>query len=162
MGKVVKVRSIFDPTEDEGIDCRVLDPKTGEYKFHTLTKQSEKDACDLNLIMARYEKTGVLPDMIRSNPQYGDFSSVPDFLQAQLLVRKANDQFAALDAHVRDRFGNDPAYMLAFCADPANAEEMVKLGLAVAKPNVPTGAPDTGAKESTNGGSTGSAVGPKA
>ena len=46
----------------------------------------------------------------------------------------AQEQFAALDAAVRSRFDNDPAKFLEFTADPANADEMVKMGLAVAKP----------------------------
>lgn len=164
MGKAVKIKSIFDPTEDEGIDCREMDPKTGEFVFHTLTKQSEKDSCDINKIMARYEKTGMLPELIDREPRYGDFSAVPTFMEAQEVVAKAMTQFEALSAHVRDRFGNDPAQMLAFCADPKNAEEMVSLGLAVKKASVPSGAsvPSTQPGSSTDPAAAGAAGGPQA
>lgn len=101
----------------------------------TLTKQSEKEACDINNIMARYQQTGVLPDMIRQDPQYGDFSDIGSFMEAQNIVAHANAQFAALDAHVRARFNNNPAEMLKFVEqaanDPEKGSELVKLGLAI-------------------------------
>jgi len=95
-----------------------------------LTQQSMKDECDINRLMERYRKTGQLPDLVRKNPQYGDFSAVPDFLEAQNVIIRAQEQFDALPAKVRERFGNDPAKMLAFVADPKNGDELVKLGLA--------------------------------
>lgn len=150
MGKTVKIRSIFDPSEDVGLDCREHDEKTGEYRYFTRTKQADKEACDINNILRRYEKTGILSDMILENPQYGDFSDVASFQEACQVVRVAEEQFGALSARVRERFGNDPANMLAFCADPANRAEMVDLGLAVApSPATPT-APDSGPAKSGN------------
>lgn len=94
-----------------------------------VTKQADKDGCDINLIMKRFEKTGVLPDLIKQNPVYGDFSSVPDFQSALEIVRKAETQFAALDPQIRSRFDNSAEAFLAFATDPANAAEMVKMGL---------------------------------
>lgn len=138
MGKAIKIRSIFDPSEDEGIDFRVADPKTGEFKFHPgRTKQSDKDSCDINLILKRYESTGILPDLIRAEPRYGDFSDVPSYQEACDIVERANTQFEALEARVRDRFNNDPRQMLAFCANPANKAEMVAMGLALPPPAGP-------------------------
>lgn len=97
----------------------------------TKTKQADAESADINFIMSRYEKTGQLPQMIRNEPSYGDFSDIHSFHEAMEIVGHANSQFYALDGTVRARFGNDPAQMLAFVSDPKNREEMVKLGLAV-------------------------------
>lgn len=131
---VIKIKSIFDKSEDEGLDCRELDPKTGEFKYVTRTKQADKEACDINNILKRYEKTGQLPDMIREDGRYGDFSNPVTLQEAFEIVNRAEAQFMALSARVRERFGNDPVQMLEFCANSANVAEMVELGLAIAPP----------------------------
>ena len=94
-----------------------------------LTKQTDKDSADINVILRKYEKTGSLPDMILREPKYGDFSDVLSYQDALNLVMHAEEQFAALDAQVRKRFDNEPAEFLAFCNDPKNRDEMRKLGL---------------------------------
>lgn len=93
------------------------------------TKQAFKDSADVNNIMLRYQKTGVLPQMIKSNPTYGDFSNPVDLMGAYDLVRKAEEQFAGLPSRVRERFGNNPTEFLKFATDARNREEMGKLGL---------------------------------
>lgn len=93
-----------------------------------LTKQEFKDDCDLNRLMKKYVRGGELPVSSRK-ALYADCSQVADFLEAQLLVQRAGDQFAALPANVRERFKNSPAAFLEFMADKANQEEAGKLGL---------------------------------
>lgn len=61
---------------------------------------------------------------------YGDFTEVPDYMAAQNVVAKANEQFAALPSQVREKFGNDPSRMLEFVNDPDNEPLLVKYGLA--------------------------------
>lgn len=97
-------------------------------------KQSFKDECDINNIMKKYINYGTLPQMINENAQYGDFVDVPTYHESCNIVLKAEEQFNALPANVRKRFGNDPAEMLAFCSNPENLEEMYKLGLAIKPP----------------------------
>lgn len=123
------IRHMYDGLQDEvsqltGLDCS---------KDKGQTKQSMKDDCDINLIVKRYEKTGALPDMIRSEPRYGDFSEVPTFQDALGIVHLAEEQFAALDAPLRRRFGNNPVEFLEFATNPSNIDEMIKLGLATAR-----------------------------
>ena len=103
----------------------------------TRTMQSSKDECDINQIMKRFEKTGQLPETIKSDPQYGDFSSLPDFQDSLHIVQKSEDQFSKLSARVRARFENDPAKFLEFAQNPANAQEMVDLGLALKREPAP-------------------------
>jgi len=102
----------------------------------TLTKQSFKEECDVNSVMRKFQATGVHPNFNPIDPIYGDFSDVNDYQTSLNLVLHANAQFEGLPAAVRDRFQNDPSQFLQFAADPKNGREMVKLGLAVERPNL--------------------------
>lgn len=84
--------------------------------------------CDINNIMKKYQKNGVLPDGIGVG-MYGDFSDAGDFLDSQNVIQRAQEQFASLPAAVRERFRNDPWSLLMFVHDKANIEEARKLGL---------------------------------
>jgi len=103
------------------------------------TQQSFKDECDINVLMKRYEKTGILPTGRDLPPQFGDVTSV-DFMESMNQVATVRGVFSQLDARTRARFENDPAQMLDFMADPANRAEAVKLGLL---PKVPEEAPQS-------------------
>lgn len=132
-----QIRSIYDGLQDlvsdaGGVDCT---------NSPSLTKQSFKDDTDINNITAKYERTGALPDMIKENPRYGDFSEAPDYQAALDTVMHAQAQFDALDARIRARFGNDPAQFLEFATNRENIDEMVKLGLAVRLPEPPPAEP---------------------
>lgn len=93
------------------------------------TKQGMKDECDINGIMKRFERTGLITHNAKREAYFDDVSAVPDFATAIETVRKAEDMFMSLPAKVRREFENDPAAYVAFCADPANREKMVELGL---------------------------------
>lgn len=92
------------------------------------TRQAEKDACDINRIMARYEKTGVLPQSVRELV-YADVSSIGDYREVVDRVRMVESAFMQLPAEVRSRFENDPAAFLDFTSDPANRAELQEMGL---------------------------------
>lgn len=92
------------------------------------TKQSFKDECDINVLMKKYQATGVLPPGV-GVARYADFSDVGDYLEAQITLLRAQDQFDSLPARVRDRFKNDPVAFLTFVANPANLGEARELGL---------------------------------
>lgn len=99
------------------------------------TLQSDAYAADINNILKKYQKTGILPDLIKQNPRYGDFSEVPQYQDALNVVQMANDQFNSLEAHVRRRFDNNPEKFLEFMHNGDNIEEMIKMGLATRKPD---------------------------
>lgn len=107
------------------------------------TVQDAKNECDINNIMKRFLKNGAsaLTDLIRQDPTYGDFSSLPEFVDAMNLINHAHDQFSHLSARVRARFDNDPAKFLEFANDPSNGKEMVELGLATIPMPIPTPEP---------------------
>lgn len=99
----------------------------------SLTKQSFQNECNINSIMKKWERSGVLPHSRSSQPRYGDFSNVTDFQSALNAVSDAQDVFMQLPAQLRARFDNDPACFLDFVDNPSNLEEMISLGLAERK-----------------------------
>lgn len=109
----------------------------------SLARQEFKEECDINNLMARYAATGYLPQPFKSPPvaRYEDFASAPDFLEAQLLVLEARDQFMGLPVRVRDRFQNDPMRFLEFVHDEKNRDEARKLGLLKEEPPAPPAPP---------------------
>lgn len=98
----------------------------------SLTQQQFKEEADINTIVDRFLKSGVLPTAVNM-PQYVDYEGVFDFQSAMNVVRKADENFMRLDAKVRARFNNSPQAFLEFFANPENAEEAVRLGLAIPK-----------------------------
>lgn len=94
----------------------------------SLTRQSEAAQADINVIMARYDKTGVLPTDARE-ALFADVSDIGDFRQAQETLRLAEIGFMALPAAARARFENDPIKLMEFISGAATEEELVELGL---------------------------------
>lgn len=118
----VLIRSAYVPRERLGdISC------VGPGK----TQQSMKDECDVNLIVKRFSVTGVLPEGSFKSPYFGDVSGL-DFRAMMDVIAEANASFARLPAEVRRRFGNEPSEFVSFCTDPANGQELIKMGLAEA------------------------------
>jgi len=105
------------------------------------TKQSFADECDINKIMAKYQKTGAIAHFNRHQPEYG-FATSLDLAESMRIVTKANEMFADLPSSVRSKFNNQPGEFLDFVQDPDNASEMVELGLTNPKPeSAPVDAP---------------------
>jgi phage internal scaffolding protein len=107
-------------SDEAGLEC--LDP--------SLTQQQFAEESDINNIVDRFMKTGHIPNAA-SMPQYADYEGVFDFQTAMNVVRQADENFMRMDAKVRARFHNSPQEFLEFFANPDNAQEAVRLGLAV-------------------------------
>lgn len=75
-------------------------------------KQSMKDECDINRILQRYAKSGMLTHVAAGTPRYMDISEVGDYRSALEHLRSTEAFFAALPATTRARFNNDPAEFL--------------------------------------------------
>jgi phage internal scaffolding protein len=110
--------------------------KTGlSFPDASLTQQQFAEEADINTIVNRFLKTGVLPTP-NTFPQYVDFEGVFDYQSAMNLVRAADESFMRMDAKVRARFNNSPQEFLEFFADPANIEEASRLGLTIPQASV--------------------------
>lgn len=94
------------------------------------TQQHMAGESDINHIVAKYRRTGVLgsPQDIARRVVYGDFSAF-DYQDALNMVTNIRSQFMTLPAKVRRRFNHDPHTMIAFVENPANRQEALKLGL---------------------------------
>lgn len=94
----------------------------------SLTKQSFKDECDINRIMARYQSTGLLPNVNEMPPQYLDVTEY-DFQAHQNFIAGANSLFHELPSAIRARFQNNPGEFLDFCSHEKNRPELAEMGL---------------------------------
>lgn len=92
------------------------------------TKQSFRDQVDINNIIARYKRNGVLPAASRQG-FYADVSNCKDYHGSMNQVIAAENAFMALPAKLRDRFRNDPAELLSFLQNVENKKEAIALGL---------------------------------
>ncbi|WNK14322.1 MAG: internal scaffolding protein [Microvirus sp.] len=95
----------------------------------SLAKQSFRDECDINNIMKKFEKDGVLTHYNEYQGQYGDFTDAPEYHDALNKVMMADTMFLSVPAYIRKRFDNDPAKFLEFVSNPDNVREMQSLGL---------------------------------
>lgn len=97
----------------------------------SLTHQSMADECDINRIMAKFQKTGILDHRNSFEGQYGDFTNAPeDYHSSMNAVLSAETMFKSLPSSVRKKFQNDPGQFIDFVGDPANKKEMISMGLA--------------------------------
>jgi len=115
----------------------------------SMTKQSFKDECDINNIMAKFQKTGALTHYMRHAPEYGDATQV-EYADALNVVANANTMFEELPSSIRKKFDNDPAKFLEFVQDEKNESEMEELGLKKAS-SVSSMDPDIATEEHPSG-----------
>lgn len=121
MTNKIKFKTAYDPHPRQHPE---LDPKS-------LTHQSMAPECDINTIMRKYEKTGVLEHRNNFHGQYGDFADVPaDYQESMNHVLAADEMFQTLPARIRRRFHNDPGAFIAYATDPSNQDELIAMGLA--------------------------------
>lgn len=91
-------------------------------------EQHHKNDLNINQIMKRYTKTGLLPKR-KTNPTYGNFVGVTDYHEAQNRLLQAETDFMRLPSDIRNRFENDPGLLLAFINKPDNEAEASEMGL---------------------------------
>ncbi len=94
----------------------------------TKVEQCHRDSCNINSIMSRYHKTGLLPG--RGAPGfYGDFTNVLSYQDSCDKIMESNVRFMSLPAEVRKEFDNSPAKLLAFLENDDNRDKAIELGI---------------------------------
>ena len=93
------------------------------------TKQEFAEDCDVNAILKRFEKTGIIDHVSRIDGKYGDFTAAVDYHTALNMVQEAGEMFMSLPASIRAEFENDPGLFLDYATDPENEDGMRELGL---------------------------------
>lgn len=134
----MKIFSRFDVPPSSGISC-------GD----GLTQQHFKEECDINNILRNYSPplNNIPP------PVFGDFTT-SDLMSAYDIVRRASNDFDALDSNIRARFNNNPLELMQFLENEKNREEAIQLGLLVAPQQVvdiPVDNPDLVSPEPAEG-----------
>lgn len=144
--EIIQIRSAYSSKLSVALSC---DPDKD------LTDQSQAADCDINRIMAQYDKSGVdaFADRL-AKAQYGDATGL-DYVDAMNTIANANSLFAGMPAKIRAEFDNSPQKFLTFMEDPDNTAKMVSMGLAKVSPiekqddTAPT--PPAGQKSAQNG-----------
>ena len=120
-----KFQKAYAPTVRPTIAC------TDEDGNHDgRTEQHHIDTVNINNIIKRYKKTGLIEHVAQSAGQYGDYTTVNEYQQSLNLVKQAQENFMQVPAKIRTKFGNDPGRFFEFVTNPANQDEMIKMGLA--------------------------------
>ncbi len=89
------------------------------------TKQSYKDECDIQKIMARAEKAGTISHLTKFGGVYSDFSDF-DFQEQTQMLTRGREIFDELPGELRQEFGQSPAKFFEYVNDPANVDELRK------------------------------------
>jgi len=93
------------------------------------TRQDQKDSCDLNLIMRKYTKQGILPRLNPKTPTYGDFTTASSYHEALDKLQRADELFAALPAALRSSCENDPAQLIEYVESGEHDDELIDMGV---------------------------------
>lgn len=104
--------------------------QTGE---ESLTEQSHKKECEINNILKKYQRTGVIEHRNEHQGQYADIPSI-SFREAQEVIATASSMFEELPSSARKKFNNDPETFLQFVQDERNHQEMYDMGLSNSAP----------------------------
>lgn len=134
----MRFKTIFDTYEEkQGII----------FKEPAMTVQSEKDNCDINVIMNRYATCGT-PLPYRTDgvqPVYADVSELGDYMENFQRCKQAEEMFNNLPSALRKELDNNPANLLPFIQDDKNKERCYEYGLlnkpVVEAPKAPVIAP---------------------
>jgi hypothetical protein len=99
------------------------------------TKQSFKDACDINKILKKAQVSGTISHLAKWQGEYGDFSEAPqDLLEAHGQLARGREIFAELPSEIRNEFNQDMFSFFEFVNDPKNADKLDKVLPALAEP----------------------------
>lgn len=94
-------------------------------------KQEFKDDADINSIMRKFQKTGVINHSAKYQPVYGETSPLT-YHESMNVIKAADTMFFELPSSLRKKFENSATKFLEFVQDEKNFEEAQELGLDLA------------------------------
>lgn len=106
-----------------------------ENNFPSATQQQFASEADVNVLIARYEKTGSFYNPLTPQvgevrrPMFEDVSAIPSVEEAQQTILEVQEIFGSLPSRVRERFGHNPAVFVEWAQNPANLPALAKLGV---------------------------------
>lgn len=89
----------------------------------SMTIQDQKDDTDINNILAKYVKTGLIEHVNKHEGQYGLVSSL-DYHTSMTMCKNAESQFEELPSQIRAKFNGNVGDWLEFISDPDNVEDI--------------------------------------
>lgn len=93
-----------------------------------VTEQAHKDECDINKIIKKFDKTGLLTHVSKMEAKFGDIPAA-DFKTAMDIVAGSQTMFKQLPVEIRNEFKNDPYELVKFMDDENNRDRAIELGL---------------------------------
>lgn len=130
--KVTEPRKYLAANERLRVDVSFLD-EHGD-PLESMTKQQFKDECDINNVLKKYDSTGLITHVNKTQARFGDFTEVNEYQESLNIVIAAQAAFDALPSALRKRFANDPGLYVEFVTNPENEAEMIRLGMAKERP----------------------------
>lgn len=91
-----------------------------------MTEQHHEKSCNINNIVAKYTKTGLIEHINRYEPTWGDVTGA-DYQAAMETVKRAETEFHDLPAPLRAELNNDPAEYLDLLATDEGLEKLYAL-----------------------------------
>lgn len=90
-----------------------------------MTQQQFKEDCDVNNIMERYFRTGVLDHIAQNEPQYGMMDG-KTFTELQNEIAAAKSLFESLPARARAHFEHEVTQFLDYVASEDASESLLR------------------------------------
>lgn len=132
MGQLYRQLKMFEgertTTDEMRKFCQRPGKRDEEGNLVYYTEQAHKDTCDVNKIIKKYDKTGLINHVSRMEAKYGDMTGL-DYKEALDKVKGAEKMFLELPSAIRKRFEQSPQKFLAFMADGKNRDEAIALGI---------------------------------
>lgn len=125
------IKKNYQPTPHVVLNC----------KDQSRTQQNFQAECDINNILKKFHKTGIIDHLAVHKGEYGDFTSSTDYHENLIAMQKANDAFDSLPSTIRTRFNNDPTLFLDFVHNDENEDELIEMGLAYPRVSSETAEP---------------------
>lgn len=105
-----------------------------DFSEPVVTKQAHKAECDINTIIASYQRTGVVTHLAGQRPVFADLPDVTDYQAALSMIETAERAFADLPSSVRDRYQNDPRSLLSALQSGADDDFLRETGMLAPAP----------------------------
>lgn len=94
-----------------------------------LTQQHFKEAVDINNILAKYRKTGIIEHVKLAKERYGDFTELGEYAVHLDKVAKAQQAFESLPAELRNQFKNSIPGFFEYIQKEENFDQCVQWGI---------------------------------
>ena len=89
----------------------------------TLTVQDQHDSTEINRILDRFQRTGLIEHVNKNQAQYGEFSQY-SYHENLNMIHTIQESFDELPSQVRKQFENDPQKWIEYLGNPDAISDM--------------------------------------